>query len=72
MSKINDINALELEIERTKLHIERVEMRLDQNLAELRSNYWLLAINSILGVERKEKIFTFFEKIGDKLMEKLM
>lgn len=72
MSKINDINALELEIERTKLHIERVEMRLDQNLAELRSNYWLLAINSILGTERKEKIFTFFEKIGDKLMEKLM
>lgn len=70
MGKIRDIHELELEIEKTKLGIERVEMHLDQNITDLRSNYWLLAVNSLLGAERKEKIFSFFEKIAGKIMDK--
>ena len=70
MGKIKDINELELEIEKTKLKLERLEMRLDQNMTDLRSNYWMMAINSVLGTERKEKIFSFFDKIASKLLDK--
>ena len=70
MGKIRDIHELDLEIERTKLGIERVEMKLDNNLTDLRSNYWLLTLNSLLGAERKEKIVSFFEKIAGKIMDK--
>lgn len=70
MGKIRDIHELELEIEKTKLQLERLEMRIDQNFTDLRSNYWMMAINTLLGTERKEKIFSFFEKIASKVLEK--
>lgn len=70
MAKIKDIQELELEIEKTKLQLERVELKLDQNITDLKGNYGMMALNTILSTERKEKIFSFMEKIATKLLEK--
>ena len=70
MPRIQHIHDLDLEIERTKLQLERVENRIDQNISDLKSNYRLMALNSLLTPERQERIFNFLEKIGSRLWSK--
>ena len=70
MPRINNVHDLDLEIERTKLQMERVENRIDQNISDLKTNYRLMALNSLLTPERQKRIFSFLEKIGSKLWSK--
>ncbi len=69
MGKINSINSLELEMEKMRLRMRSIENKLDDNLNGLQDNYGMMALNSVLGKEKKAKIHSFWAKMADKLLE---
>lgn len=69
MGKINNLNGLELEMEKMRLRMRAIEGKLDDNLAGLKDNYGMMALNSVLGSEKKAQMQTFWSNLAGKLLE---
>jgi hypothetical protein len=69
MGKINNVHALELEMEKIRLRMRSIEGKLDDNLNGLKDNYGMMAFNSVVGAEKKAKIHSFWSNLAVKLLE---
>lgn len=69
MGKINNLQSLELEMEKAKLRLRSIEDRLDKNMSELKQNAGSMAFNSIIGEDRKQKLNSFWSKLTEKLLD---
>jgi hypothetical protein len=69
MGKIKNLHTLELEMEKMKLRLDHIERKLDDNVTELRENAGMMAFNSIIGQEKKEKLHHFWARMAEKLMD---
>jgi hypothetical protein len=69
MGKIKNLHTLELEMEKMKLRLDHIERKLDDNVTELQKNAGMMAFNSIIGQEKKEKLHHFWAQMAEKLMD---
>lgn len=56
-------------MEKMRLRMRAIEGKLDDNLAGLKDNYGMMALNSVLGSEKKAKMQSFWSNMAGKLLE---